>query len=391
MRIYCDRIAATPLLPEVLAAMSPYLGGEFGNPQSLHSEGQRALAAIDEARERVAALLAAAPEEIVFTASGSEANNLAVKGLAPAHPGRGKHVVVSAIEHASVLNAARALERAGFRTTAVPVDRQGLVDPGAVAAALAPDTALVSIQTASSEVGTLEPVAEIAAACRARKILFHTDAVAAAGSVPLDVRALGVDALSLAGSAFGGPKGAGALYLRKGVKCWPLVDGGLQENGRRAGLENVPGVAGLGRAAELAAAGMAGRAAEARAVRDLLLAEIPRRIESVVVTGHPSLRLPWHASFCVEAVEGEGMLLHLDMRGVAVSSGSACTSKSLRASHVLLAMGLDHALAQGSIVFSLLDGASPADAAYILDVFPPIVARLRAMSPLWTKHLQEKG
>ncbi len=391
MRIYCDRIAATPLRPEVLEAMLPFLREDYGNPQSLHSEGQRALAAIDDAREKVAGLLGAAPEEIVFTASGSEANNLAVKGLAPAHPGRGKHVVVSAIEHASVLNAARALERAGFRTTAVPVDRHGLVDPGAVAAALAPDTALVSIQTASSEVGTLEPVAEIAAVCRARKVPFHTDAVAAAGSVPLDVRALGVDALSLAGSAFGGPKGAGALYLRKGVKCWPLVDGGLQENGRRAGLEDVPAVAGLGRAAELAKAGMESRAAELRAVRDRLLTEVPRRVELAVVTGHPSLRLPWHASFCIEAVEGEGMLLHLDMRGIAVSSGSACTSKALRASHVLLAMGLDHALAQGSIVFSLLDGASAGDAAYVLDVFPPIVAKLRAMSPLWTKHLQEKG
>ncbi len=391
MRIYCDRIAATPLPLEVLEAMLPFLREDFGNPQSLHSEGQKALAAVDEARDKVAALLGSSPEEIVFTASGSEANNLAVKGLAPASPGRGKHVVVSAIEHASVLNAARALERSGFRTTIVPVDRHGLVDPGAVAAALAPDTALVSIQTASSEVGTLEPVAEIAAACRARKVLFHTDAVAAAGSIPLDVRSLGVDALSLAGSAFHGPKGAGALYLRKGVKCWPLVDGGLQENGRRAGLENVPAVTGLGKAAELAKAGMARRDAELRPVRDVLLAEIPRRIESAVVTGHPSLRLPWHASFCVEAVEGEGMLLHLDMRGVAVSSGSACTSKSLRASHVLLAMGLDHALAQGSIVFSLVDGTSKEDAAYVLDVFPPIVAKLRAMSPLWTKHLQEKG
>jgi len=391
MRIYCDRIAATPLHPEVLDALLPFLREDFGNPQSLHSEGQKALAAVDEARDRVAALLGSSPEEIVFTASGSEANNLAVKGLAQASPARGKHIVVSAIEHASVLNAARALERAGFRTTVVPVDRHGLVEPGAVAAALAPDTALVSIQTASSEVGTLEPVAEIAAVCRARKILFHTDAVAAAGSVPLEVRALGVDALSLAGSIFHGPKGAGALFLRKGVRCWPLVDGGLQENGRRAGLENVPAVVGLGKAAEIAKAGMERRAAELRPLRDLLLAEIPRRVENAVVTGHPSLRLPWHTSFCVEAVEGEGMLLHLDMRGVAVSSGSACTSKSLRASHVLLAMGVDHALAQGSIVFSLVDGASRADAAYILDVFPPIVAKLRAMSPLWTKRLEEKG
>lgn len=391
MRIYCDRIAATPLHPEVREAMLPFLREDFGNPQSLHSEGRKALAALDEAREKVAALVGSSAEEIVFTASGSEANNLAVKGLALAHAGGGRHIVVSAIEHASVLNAARALERSGFRTTAVPVDGRGLVDPAAVAAAIAPDTALVSIQAASSEVGTLQPVAEIAAVCRARRVPFHTDAVAAAGSVPLDVRAVGLDALSLAGSAFHGPKGAAALFLRKGVKCRPLVDGGLQENGRRAGLEDVPAVVGLGRAAELARDGMERRAADLGRVRDLLLEEIPRRIERVVVTGHPTARLPWHASFCLEAVEGEGLLLHLDLQGVAVSSGSACTSKSLRASHVLLAMGLDHALAQGSIVFSLVDGAEAADAARILDVFPPIVAKLRAMSPLWTKGLQEKG
>ena len=389
--IYLDRIAATPVRPEVFEAMRPFLNDAFGNPQSLHAWGRRAQDAVEGARAETAALIGADPSEIYFTASGSEANNLAIKGLAAGQQARGKRLVVSAIEHTSVLNSVKALEKSGFSSVLVPVDGQGRVGPAAVERALTGDTVLVSVMTANNEVGTIEPVAEIAAACRARGILFHTDAVAAAGSVPLDVRALGVDALSLAGDQFYGPQGAAALYVRKGVRVLPLVDGGIQEGGRRGGTENVAGIVGLGRAAALARTEMAARAAALVPLRDRLLDELPRRVEHVRVTGSRTARLPHHASFCVEFVEGEGMLLFLDMKGFAASSGSACTSKSLKASHVLLAMGLDHATAQGSLIFSLIDGTEAAAVEALLEAFPPIVERLRAMSPLYTEFLKNRG
>jgi cysteine desulfurase len=390
-KVYCDRIAATPLLPEVREAMRPYLEDAFGNPQSLHAAGREAQEAVEGARAEVAALVGARPDEIYFTASGSEANNFALKGLALGQQSKGRHLVVSAVEHSSVLNSVKALERLGFTSSLVPVDRTGRVDPADVAGALTKETTVVSVMTANSEVGTIQPVAEIAAVCRERGVLCHTDAVAAAGSVPLDVKALGVDALSLAGDQFYGPKGSAALFVRKGVRVLPLVDGGIQEGGRRGGTENVPAIVGLGAAARLAARDMAARAAALVPLRDRLLEGLPGRIERVAVTGSRTDRLPHHASFCVEFVEGEGMLLFLDMKGVAVSSGSACTSKSLKASHVLLAMGYDHALAQGSLVFSLVDGTTAADVAYILETFPPIVDRLRKMSPLYTAFLKERG
>jgi cysteine desulfurase len=390
-KVYLDHIAATPLLPEVREAMRPYLEGAFGNPQSLHAAGREAQEAVEAARGEVAALVGARADEIYFTASGTEANNFALKGLAAGQQAKGRHLVVSAIEHTSVLNSVKALERQGFSATLVPVDRAGRVDPADVAKALTKDTVLVSVMTANSEVGTIEPVAEIAAVCRDRGVLVHTDAVAAAGSIPLDVKALGVDALSLAGDQFYGPKGSAALFVRKGVRILPLVDGGIQEGGRRGGTENVPAIAGLGAAARLAARDMAARAAALVPLRDRILEELPRRIEHVVVTGSRTDRLPHHASFCVEFVEGEAMLLFLDMNGVAASSGSACTSKALKASHVLLAMGLDHATAQGSLVFSLVGDTTGADVATLLEVFPPIVDRLRKMSPLYTAFLKERG
>ena len=389
--VYLDRIAATPLLPEVREAMAPYLGEAFGNPQSLHAAGRRAQEAVEEAREDVAALVGARAAEIYFTASGTEANNFAVKGLALGHQAKGRHIVISAIEHSSVLNSVKALERQGFTATLVPVDGSGRVDPAGVEQALTKETILVSVMTANSEVGTIEPIAAIAAAAKPRGILVHTDAVAAAGSVPLDVQALGVDALSLAGDQFYGPKGGAALFVRKGVRILPLLDGGIQEGGRRGGTENVPAVVGLGRAARLATRDMAARRAAVVPLRDRLLDELPRRIEHVLVTGSRTDRLPHHASFCVEFVEGEAMLLSLDMQGVAASSGSACTSKALKASHVLLAMGLDHATAQGSLVFSLIDGTTDADIETLFEAFPPIVERLRGMSPLWTEHLKKRG
>jgi len=389
--VYLDRIAATPLLAEVREAMAPFLGEAFGNPQSLHAAGRRAQEAVEEAREDVAALVGGKPAEIYFTASGTEANNFALKGLGLGQQARGRHVVVSAIEHSSVLNSVKALEKQGFTSTLVPVDGSGRVDPAAVAEALTPDTTLVSVMTANGEVGTIEPIAAIAEVCKRRGVLVHTDAVAAAGSVPLDVEALGVDALSLAGDQFYGPKGGAALFVRKGVRILPLIDGGIQEGGRRGGTENVPAIVGLGRAARLAARDMELRRAALVPLRDRLLDELPRRIGHVLVTGSRTDRLPHQASFCVEFVEGEAMLLSLDMQGVAASSGSACTSKALKASHVLLAMGLDHATAQGSLVFSLIDAATRDDVDRLLEVFPPIVDRLRRMSPLWTEHLKKGG
>jgi cysteine desulfurase len=390
-RTYLDHIAATPLRPEALEAMRPFLTDVFGNPQSLHSAGQEALAAVDEAREEVAALIGASASEVHFTSSGSEANNFAIKGMAMGQQARGRHIVVSAIEHLSVLNSVKALERSGFSATLVRVDGTGRIDPAEVGRALTKDTVLVSVMTASSEVGTIEPVAEIAALCRSRNVLFHTDAVAAAGNIPIDVKALGVDALSLAGDQFYGPKGSAALYVRKGARILPLIDGGVQEGGRRGGTENVAGIVGLGRAAVLARAEMASRTAALVPLRDRLLDELPRRIGHVIVTGSRTDRLPHHASFCVEFVEGEGMLLFLDMKGIAASSGSACTSKALKVSHVLLAMGLDHATAQGSLIFSLIDGTTGGDIDTLLEAFPPIVERLRAMSPLYTQYLKERG
>jgi len=388
-KVYLDHIAATPLHPLAREAMLPFLKENFGNPQSLHSFGQPVLEAVEEARARVAGLINASSEEVFFTASGSEANNFAVKGMALAQRDKGKHLVVSAIEHQSVLNSVKSLERLGFQATLVPVDREAVVDPQDVAKAITSQTVLVSVMLANNEVGSLQPVAEIVRLCRARQVPFHTDAVAAVGNIPVDVKSLGVDALSLAGDQFYGPKGSAALYVRKGVRLLPFIDGGIQESGRRGGTENVAGIVGLGAAAEAAAKELDRRSEKTQALRDRLIEELPRRVERVILTGHRTRRLPHHASFCIEFIEGEAMLLSLDMKGIAASSGSACTSRALKVSHVLLAMGLDHALAQGSLIFSLLDSTGAEDLDYVLEVFPPIVRRLRDMSPLYTKYLEE--
>jgi cysteine desulfurase len=384
-KVYLDNAATTPLLPEVREAMMPYLGDVFGNPSSLHDWGDGAREAIETARDQVAGLIGANAEEIIFTGSGTEANNLAVKGLALAQQAKGKHVVVSAIEHFSVLHSARTLEKWGFEVSEVPVDKYGVVDPEDVRRSLRKDTILVSIMQANGEVGTIEPIAEIAKITRESNVVFHTDAVATAGTIPVDVKELGVDALSLAGNQFYGPKGVGALWVRKGVRLMPLLDGGIQEGGRRAGTENVPAIVGLGKAAELAKANMAKRVKQLTPLRDRLLKELPAKIERVVVTGHPQNRLPGHASFCVEFIEGESMLMLLNSQGIAVSSGSACTSRALKASHVLIAMGISHELAQGSILFTLGIDNTAEDVDYVLETMPPIVDRLRQMSPLYSK------
>ena len=387
-KVYLDNAATTPLLPEVREAMTPFLGEVFGNPSSLHDWGDVARQAVDAARDQVAELIGANAEEIIFTGSGTESNNFAVKGLALAQQSKGKHVVVSAIEHFSALHSARTLEKWGFELTQVQVDKYGLVNPEDVKRSIRNDTVLVSVMHANGEVGTIQPIKEIAKIAKENNVIFHTDAIATAGTIPVDVKELGVDALSLAGNQFYGPKGMGALWVRRGVRIMPLLDGGVQEGGRRAGTENVPAIVGLGKAAELAKANMSARIKQLTPLRDRLLKELPAKIEHVTVTGHLQNRLPGHSSFCVEFIEGESMLMFLNLEGIAVSSGSACTSRALKASHVLIAMGISHELAQGSLLCTFgLDNTNE-DVDYMLKALPPIVDRLRQMSPLYSKFIK---
>jgi cysteine desulfurase len=387
-KVYMDHISANPVLPEVAQAMQPHIAEIYGNPSSLHSWGQLARDTVEAARAQVAALIGAAPSEIIFTSSGTEANNLAVKGLALANEKKGRHILCSAIEHASVLNPAKALKRHGFELELVPVDKFGRVDPSELQRRLRQDTVLVSVMQANNEIGTIEPIAEIAGTLRQKGILFHTDAVASVGNIPVNVNELGVDALSLSANQFYGPAGAAALWLRRGVKVIPILDGGFQEDNRRAGSENVAGIVGMGKAADLAATGMSARASQLTTLRDRLISGILARIEHAVATGHPTLRLPGHASFCIEFIEGESMLLWLDAKGIAVSSVSACTSKALKTSHVLLATGMEQALAQGSVVFSLGVNNTGKDVDYVLETLPGIVSNLRQMSPLYAKFIK---
>jgi len=368
--------------------MLPYLKEHWGNPLSLHRFGDRPREAMEKARAQVSDLIGAQPREIYFTASGSEANNMAIKGAALMNQKKGEHIVVSAIEHHSVLNSAKTLEKLGFEVTVVPVDEHGLVNPDDIAAAIREDTTLVSVMHANNEIGTIEPIVEIAQALKERSTTrhlpyVHTDAVAAAGILPVDVKELGVDLLSLAGNQFYGPQGAGALFIRKGVRVMPLIDGGIQEGGRRAGTENVAAIVGLGVAAELAKAEREDWERHLIPLRDRLIERLTTEIDHVYLTGHPTLRLPGHVSICVEFIEGESMLLFLSMQGVAVSSGSTCTSRALKASHVLTAIGMPAALAQGSLVFTIGKDNTMEDVDYVMDVLPPIVQRLRQMSPLY--------
>jgi len=391
--VYLDHYAASPVLPEVADSIKPYLLQDFGNPSSLHSWGDSARQAVEVARERVAALIGAKPEEIIFTSGGTEANNTAVKGIAWASRKKGSHVVVSAIEHFSVLHAARTLEKFEFDVTEVGADRHGLVDPEEVRGAIRDDTVLVSVMAANGEIGTIQPIREIAAIAAEKGVPFHTDAVAAAGYIPLDVSEMGASAVSISSDMLYGPKGVGALWVRKGQRIMPLLDGGVQEGGRRGGTENVPGIAGMGKAAELAARDLESRAAYLRAMSSSLLEKLPAAIPRLHITGHPNpeMRLPWNASFTVEFIEGEGMLLFLDQKGIAVSSGSACTSRALKGSHVLSACDIPAEIAQGSLLFSFGLGNKPEDVDYVVETLPPIVDRLRQMSPLYDKFLKAGG
>ncbi len=389
-KVYMDNVAATPLLPEVREAMLPFMGADFGNPQSLHSWGDGARDAVEEARGQVAALIGGAAEEIIFTASGTEANNLAVKGMARARADKGKHIIISAIEHFSVMNSVRTLQKEGFEVTVVPVDGAGLVDPGEVLSSVRKDTILVSVMHANGEVGTIEPVAAIAKNLAADGPLLHTDAVPSTGNIAVKVRELGVHALSLAGNQFNGPRGGAALWLKRGVRMLPLMDGGIQEGGRRPGTEDVPAIVGLGKAAELAIQAIDVRMKRLASLRDRLIAGVLKTVEHTILTGHPALRLPGYASFCIRFIEGESILMLLNSHGIAAASGSACTSRALKASHVLLAMGINHELAQGSMLFTLGLDTDQDDVDYVIEKLPPVVDRLRQMSPVYSRYLKEQ-
>jgi cysteine desulfurase len=375
-RIYIDHNATTPVAPEVFAAVRPWLEGGFGNASSVHFAGREARTAVDRARTQVAKLLGAVPSEIVFTSGGSEADSLALLGVARLSSSSRRHVVVTAIEHPAVLRAADVLEREGVQVTRVPVGREGAVDPGRVAAALTAETVLVSVMLANNETGAVQPVAEIARSARERGILVHCDAVQAIGKMPVDVRALGVDLLSLSGHKFGAPQGVGALFVRRGVNVAPLILGGSQERGRRAGTENVAGVVGLGAAAELAQGELAFAPARLMALRDRLQRSLCERIADLRVNA-ASERLCNTLSLTLPGVEGEALLLNLDLEGIAASSGAACASGTMRPSHVLLAMGLSAEEAQGSLRLSLGRVSTEEDVDAVAEVLPPIVERLR--------------
>ena len=379
-KCYFDHVATNPLHPEVLDAMLPYLKEEFGNPLSIYEYGTRAKNAIDEARGKVAGLVNAKPAEIIFTASGAEANNFALRGIALAKQNEGKHILVSRMEHHSILNSARFLEKSGFAVTYLPVDKQGFVDPDTVRKSITKETILISVIHASSEVGTIEPIREIVSVAKEHNIVVHTDAVATTGNIPIDVKELGVDLLSMAAHQFYGPKGAGSLFLKQGTRIVPLIYGGIQETGRRAGTENVPAIVGMGKAAELAARDLQSRMDYLRPLRDHIIDTMSEG-KNVFLTGDRHKRLPGHVSFCVEFIEGEAMLLLLAAKGIFSASGSACSSKALKASPVLLSMGIPAGLAQGSIVFSLGMGNSSDDIAYLLEEFPSVINRLREISP----------
>ena len=378
--IYMDHNATTPLREEVLEAMLPYLGEHFGNASSLHSFGIKARQAIEEARGKVAQALGCKPREVVFTGSGTEADNQAIKGVAYANRKKGDHIITSRIEHHAVLHTCQYLERQGFRVTYLPVDGYGMVDPDDVRRAITDRTILITIMHANNEVGTIQPIAEIGRIARERGVYFHTDAVQTVGKLPTRVDELGVDLLSLSAHKIYGPKGVGALYIRRGTRIDPLLHGGHHEWGKRASTENVAGIVGLARALELRMGEMEEEARRLTALRERLYEGIRERIDHIRLNGHPTQRLPGTLSICFEYIEGESIIMGLDLVGVAVSSGSACTSASLEPSHVLLAMGIHPAVAQGSIRFSLGRENTEEQVDYVIEQLPPIVARLREMS-----------
>ena len=388
---YLDNLATTPVDPRVLEAMLPYFREMFGNPVSYHEGGDRTSEGIENARTQVADLINGQPGEIIFTSGGTESNNLAVKGLAMEHQSRGKHIIISSIEHFSVLHPVRTLGKLGFKITYLPVDKNGLVDPDMVKKSIRPDTILVSVMHANSEVGTIQPIEEIGRVVKEAGVLFHTDAVATAGTIPVDIEKIGVDALSLASNQFYGPQGIGALWLRRRIGIVPLLEGGIQEGDKRSGTHNVPGIVGLGKAAELAKQEMEQRIKQITSLRESLIDGVLQNIEHSFLTGHREQRLPGNASFCIRFIEGEAIMAYLSVTGVAAASGSACTAKYLKSSHVLAAMGVPDELAQGSLLFTLGKDNTSADIDLAVKSLPGVVEKLRNMSPLYSKFMKENG
>ena len=382
-KIYMDNAATTRITQPVLEAMMPYLTGCYGNPSSVYETGREARKAIEKARQQTAEALGAQPGEIYFTGCGTESDNWALRGAAYARRDKGKHIITSAIEHHAVLHTAQQLEKEGFQVTYLPVDGEGLVDPAELEKAMRPDTTLVSVMMANNEIGTLQPIEELGRIAKAHGALMHTDAVQAIGSVAIDLAKLPVDLLSLSGHKFHAPKGVGALYVRKGTSIGRFMLGGAQERGQRAGTENLASIVGLGAAIQLAAENLPRHNAYLTQLRDAMIDGIMERIPHVGLNGHPRKRLPGNVNVSVRYLEGESMLLNLDLRGIATSSGSACTSGSLDPSHVLLAIGLPHEIAHGSLRFSLSEDNTLEEVEQVVDELEKIVRRLRSMSPLY--------
>lgn len=384
-RVYLDHNATCPVHPEVLEAMLPYLRENFGNPSSLHSFGKRARKGVEEAREKLAKLIGCLPEEIIFLSGGTEANNLAIKGVAEALKSKGNHIITSKVEHHAILNPCKRLESLGYEVTYLEVDRWGRVDPEEVRKSIRSTTILITIIYANNETGTIEPIARISEIAREKGVYFHTDAVQAVGKIPCQVEKLGVDMLSLSGHKIYGPKGIGALYIKKGIKIHSLLQGGHHEKNLRAGTENVPGIVGLGKAAEIALRDREKERGWLLNLRERLERRLKEEIESIHIHGHPTERLPNTLNVSFEGVEGESIILNLDLKGIAVSSGSACTSGSLEPSHVLSAMRVPAPIAQGSVRFSLGRGNTQEDIDYTVEVLKEIIERLRELSPLYRR------
>ncbi len=381
-RIYLDYAATTPTHPDVLKAMLPYFNDAFGNPSTIYSYGQEAKAAKEEARAKIARCIGARDEEIVFTSGGTEADNSAIEGFAFANESKGNHIITTSIEHHAVLETCKFLEKCGFNITYLPVDKYGMVDPDDVRRAITKNTVLISVMHANNEVGTIQPITEIGKIAKEAGVIFHIDAVQTVGHIPVDVNRFGVDLLSISAHKLYGPKGVGALYIRKGTKIMPFMLGGEQERRQRAGTENVPGIVGFGKAAELAQMEITEEANRLTGLRDKLITGLLQRIDYVRLNGHPVKRLPNNLNFSIDFVEGESMLLNLDLEGICASTGSACSSGSLEASHVLLAMGLSHEQAHGSLRFTQGKWTTEEDIERVLDVLTRTVTKLRAMSPL---------
>jgi cysteine desulfurase len=390
-RVYLDNNATTQLAPEVMGAMLPCYREFYGNASSVHWYGQEAKALMDKARQQVATLLNAEPNEIVFTSGGTESDNLAIRGIVDSVPGTGKHIITSQIEHHAVLHTGQMLQKLGIKVTYVPVDAEGLVDPAEIEKSITPETVLISIMHSNNEIGAIQPVQEIGAVARARDIYFHTDAVQAAGKVPLDVEQLGVDLLSIAGHKFHAPKGVGALYIKKGTKIRSLLYGGAHERNRRAGTENIPHIVGLGKAAELAMTEMENNTGRILELRNYFEGEIFRRIPHTSLNGPRTRRIPNTANIGFEQVESEALLINLDLAGVACSTGSACASGSIEPSHVLTALGLPPEQAFSSIRFSLSKFTTREEIEYVLNLLPEMVGRLREMSPQHNKSFVMRG